>query len=99
MKKYLFSVLSAILFAGFSTSQAQSDYASCITDGPATCLSAGGVVAVITVYTNSATGKSKVLPVRVKMFNDVVGNPQWNAIVPGVFGTNRSGARGVGDAG
>ena len=88
MNKCFFSVLSAILFAGFSTSQAQSDYASCITDGPATCLSAGGVVAVITVYTNSATGKSKVLPVRVKMFDDVLGNPLWYVITNGVFGSN-----------
>ena len=68
--------------------QAQSPYAHCITDGIATCLAAGGVVAVVTVYTNTATGKSTVLPVRVKMFDDVVGNPKWNAIVPGVFGTN-----------
>jgi hypothetical protein len=59
-----------------------------VTGGPGTCLSAGGVVAVITVYTNTGSGQSTVLPVRVKMFDDVVGTPQWWAITNGVFGSN-----------
>ena len=70
------------------TLYAQSDYADCITDGPGTCLAAGGVVAVITVYTNPISGASTVLPIRGKMFDDVLGNPLWYVITNGVFGTN-----------
>jgi hypothetical protein len=58
--------------------QAQSPYASCVVGGSSSILAAGGVIAVITVYTNPSSGKSTVLPVRVKMFDDVIDNPLWN---------------------
>lgn len=63
---------------------AYSDYASCVSGGAV----AGGVVTVITVYTNHGSGQSTVLPVRVKIHDEVVNNWQWYAITNGVFGTN-----------
>lgn len=87
--KTLFSCIALLIgcFVLPLTSRAYSDYASCI--GNNNCsIAAGGVVAVITIYTNQATGQSTVLPVRVKMFDEVMGNWQWWAITNGVFGTN-----------
>ena len=86
MMKTLITFLLLTLTTSFAL-YAQSNYADCIT-GPGTCLAAGGVVTVITVYTNQATGKSTVLPVRVRMFYDVLSNPLWYVITNGVFGTN-----------
>ena len=70
-------MLSAILFAGFSVSAQVPDVAVCPDVGYYSYVSAGGVVSYILMETNETKGTSIILPVGVKMFDDVTNNPLW----------------------
>jgi hypothetical protein len=82
MKTLIFLIVS-ILMAPFIQAEIPNNY---IEDCHPDIRICGGVITVVTVATNTGTGHTVVLPVKIKMLPDVENNPFWHW--PLYFGSN-----------